>query len=223
MAACSQSGAIAVEFRTAINKDGHISSFTDPQQEYAAYKTGAIFVPLLSHTPIRVTGTDRLEFLHGQISNDVKGLTVGAWNESLMLNHKGHAKAQLKVFRRDEDVFLSVEGTKGAFVRSELERHIIFDQVELADLSGNIISFSLQGPKAAEVLKAVFEDLPTDDRFLQVPFQEAKVLVCSAKRCLWGGQTAFILIVTMKPLRCQPKKLQPLPCGPSKLSPMKQV
>ena len=168
-------------------------SQSSAQQAYAELKTGALLVPLTSHTPIRVTGADRLEFLHGQVSNDVKGLAVGQFNASLMLNHKGHALAQLKTFRREDDVFLSVEGTKGAFVLSELERHIIFDQVELGDLSGTIQKANLQGVEATNVVKKVFGDVPTTNQFLQVPFKDAKILICSSKRSKWTGFDMHVL------------------------------
>ena len=120
--------------------------------------TGAGFALLNSCGVLQVTGSDRLEFLHGQLSNDVKGLVLGDVNTSLMLNHKGHALAQMQVVRRQDDVLLMVEGGQLEEVRAQLERHIIFDQVELTPLPDWRV-FTLQGPRADEALRAL-EFLP---------------------------------------------------------------
>jgi folate-binding Fe-S cluster repair protein YgfZ len=112
------------------NQQGRLESFGPSKNEFEKLE-GAVVVPLLVHTALRVTGADRLDFVHGQLSNEVKRLQLGTLSENLLLNHKGHALAQMRVFRRDDDLFLAVEGNAGELVERELRAHIIFDQVAL--------------------------------------------------------------------------------------------
>jgi tRNA-modifying protein YgfZ len=153
----------------------------------------AVLVPLLGHTALRVTGDDRHDFVHGQLSNEIKRLKPNTFSENLMLNHKGHALAQMRVFRRDDDLFIAVEGNKGEFVERELRAHIVFDQVELQNLSNVISSFTVQGKFAAKVITNLAPELPMDNTFIQVPFASAKVLIHPAKRSVPGGFDIHVL------------------------------
>jgi tRNA-modifying protein YgfZ len=172
------------------NRQGRLESVTSPYSEFAALETATV-VPLLGHTALRVTGTDRLDFVHGQLSNQVKQLQPNTFSENLLLNHKGHALAQMRVFRREDDLFLALEGNASEFVERELRAHIIFDQVELQNLSGTITSFTLQGKEAAKVLESL--GLPTGNTFTQVPFANAKLLIHAAKRTVAGGFDVHVL------------------------------
>lgn len=155
---------------------------------------GAVLVPRLSITPLRATGADRLDFLHGQLSNDVKGLRSGAANLSLMLNHKGHALAQMRVYKRSDDIFLAVEGGAGALVKEQLRAHIIFDQVALEDLTGTIIGLSLQGGSATTcVAQALGAEIPEEGSFVEPAFASAKVLVSRVTLSAAAGVALYVL------------------------------
>ncbi len=171
-------------------KGGRLEFVTSPATEFERLET-ALVVPLLAHTPLRVTGADRLDFLHGQLSNEVKRLQLGTFSENLLLNHKGHALAQMRVFRREDDLFLAVENN-AALVERELRAHIIFDQVELQNLSETITSFTVQGKEASSVL-ASFGTLPTGNTFIQVPFANAKMLLHPSRRTVPGGFDLHVL------------------------------
>ena len=174
--------------------EGRVSSFSTIKDEVQALTQSAGLVPLLTTTPLRLTGTDRLDFLHGQVSNEVKRLKTGETNTSLMLNVKGHALAQMRVYRREDDLFVAIEGGAGDFVQRELQAHIIFDQVELENLSDAITSFTLQGVKAEEVLLEIFDaELPSEGAFTQPSFESAKVLISAHKRSQAGGFDLHVL------------------------------
>lgn len=165
------------------------------KNEYRALKEKAVLVPLLNATPLKIVGTDRIEFLHGQVSNDVKGLKENAYNTSLMLNVKGHVLSQMQVFKRSEDLFVTVEGGKGELVKQQFNNHIIFDQVEIHDLSDTLTSMTLLGKNALEILAATFDFIPQEGFFQYTPFNEAKVLINATKR---GLLPAFDLHVLKK-------------------------
>jgi folate-binding protein YgfZ len=179
-----QSGAHILEAR--------VVSFGNTVAEYQALES-AVVVPLLGHAALRVTGDDRLDFVHGQVSNEVKRLKTDTLSQNLMLNYKGHALAQLNVFRREDDLFLAIEGGAGAFVERELKAHIVFDQVEVQNVSNQITSVSVQGSKAAQVLTSLTSELPTGIDFIQLPFASGKLLIHAARRSKAGGFDIHVL------------------------------
>lgn len=172
---------------------GRVRHFGDAAAEVAALAHAGV-VPLLGVSPLKVTGADRLEFLHGQISNEVRRLQAGEGRAALLLNVRGHALALLRVYRRDDDLFVAVEGGAGAQVEAQLRAHIIFDQVELHNLSGTLSTLTLQGAQAAATLRRFFgSEPPAPDSFIQVPFASAKVLIGATSRSRAGGFDLHVL------------------------------
>lgn len=189
---------------TAQLQHGRVRRFGDFSDHLAAEVSAletAGLVPLLGTGALRVTGADRLDFLHGQISSEVKRLGPGESRAALMLSVRGHALALMRVYRREDDLFVAVEGGAGAQVEAQLRAHIIFDQVELHDLTDTLVTFTLQGTDAAAVLRRVFggdagadlTDLPEPGTFAQPPFASAKVLVGPAPRGRAGGFDLHVL------------------------------
>lgn len=172
---------------------GRAQHFGDPRAEVAVLQQRGL-VPLLGTTPLRLTGTDRLEFLHGQVSHEVRRLGVGEGRPALMLNVRGHALALLRHYRREGDLFVAVEGGAGRAVEAQLRAHIIFDQVEITDLTGALQSLTLQGEAAGEIVQSALQTaLPDPDRFVQTPFERAEVLVARAPRSAPGGFDLHVL------------------------------
>ena len=146
----------------------------------------SMVVPLLATSALRVTGADRIDFVHGQVSNDVKRLQVGEYCDTLLLNYKGHALAQMRILRRQDDLLLFVEGGAGEYVRKELEAHIIFDQVELEALNWMILS--LQGSQSSNIIEQVLGiESPQGKDFSSINFKGNDVFVSFSKRSVQGG------------------------------------
>ncbi len=172
---------------------GRVRHFGDPAAEVAVLETAGI-VPLLGTGALRLTGADRLEFLHGQVSNEVKRLAPGEGRAALMLNIRGHALALMRLYRREDDLFVAAEGGATARLEAGLRAHIIFDQVEIHNLSDSLTALTLQGRDAGKVLLEVFRaDLPAPDTFIQLPFASAKVLVGPVFRSRAGGFDLHVL------------------------------
>ena len=165
---------------------GRVVAVTSAEEEYRSFQQGlSLLVPLLGSSVLHVTGADRLDFVHGQVSNDVKRLKPGEASEGLLLNHKGHALAGLRVLRSD-DLFVVTDGDAGTFVQKQLNDHIIFDAVKLELLDAVVLT--LQGTPAADLVKNVFDaDAPSGSAFATTPFQDREVMIVPVRRSLPGG------------------------------------
>ncbi len=187
-----------LERRGATFENGRAARFSSLGREVQALGNAGL-VPLLGTSPLRLTGTDRLEFLHGQVSHEVKRLRPGESRPALMLNVRGHALALMRVYRREDDLFVAVEGGAGESVQAQLKAHIIFDQVEIDDLTGTLQTLTLQGAAAGETIRRALPAdtsqaaLPGEGAFLEVPFKSAKVLVSATPRSRAGGYDLHVL------------------------------
>src|SRR5690606_30533189 len=118
--------------------------------------------PLAGSAALLVSGPDAATFLHGQLANDVTGLSEGATNRSLLLNHKGHAMAEAQVLRLARESFLVVvDDGLVDWVEATLVRHVVFDEVTLARVAAAAVT--VQGERAGAALGAALAALAGPD------------------------------------------------------------
>ncbi|GBF05818.1 glycine cleavage T protein [Deinococcus aerius] len=92
----------------------------------------------LPSSALRVTGADRVDFVHGQMTNDLRGAPTPGVVACCFLNVRGQIEFFARAYRRQEDVYLHLDAGQAEALAARLRRYIIFDQVELADLSGEL-------------------------------------------------------------------------------------
>jgi len=178
----------------AVFEGGDALHFGAPRDEAAAAAgDGALLVPLLSVTPLRITGADRAGFLHGQLSNRVEGLPPGACNHTLQLNVRGQVVGEGLLCARESDLFLAVDDGRGGAVRASLEQHVVFDDVAIQDLGGELASLTLQGSGAAEALARALGTPPGPGAFARYAVADAEVLAAARKRSRAGGFDLHLL------------------------------
>jgi folate-binding Fe-S cluster repair protein YgfZ len=122
-----------------------------PVRETAALVQGAAVHDLGWLRCVAVRGEDRFRWLSGMVTNTVNDLgeNSGAWN--LVLNAQGRIQGDLHVWREGDSLELEIAADQYDRLLAHLERFIIMDDVELAQLSEDS-ALGLAGPQAAGVL-----------------------------------------------------------------------
>jgi glycine cleavage system T protein len=139
--------------------------FSDPVAEYQAVREKAGLIDLSFRSQVRMTGEDRVSFLQGMISNDVKALRPGTGCPATLLTEQGRLVADLRVYALDNALLLEVDTRIKEKVIEALSRFIIADDVELEDLSKQQVTLALQGPASAQVLTAAGMSVSLDKQF----------------------------------------------------------
>jgi tRNA-modifying protein YgfZ len=103
---------------------------------------------------IRVTGTDRLDFVQGQVAQNVKALPVPGGARSMILNVKGQIEFDVRIFRRSDDVYLQTAPDLSEAVMARLQKYIVFDDVKLENVSDHIRVLHLSGEKALQMISS---------------------------------------------------------------------
>jgi folate-binding protein YgfZ len=101
---------------------------------------------------ILVTGSDRLRWLNGMVSNTVQSLPEGEGNYSFLLSVQGRIQGDCYIYRRSGDLLLDTGFDQTPALMRHLDHFIIMDDVELADVSQQWTALSLAGPAAARML-----------------------------------------------------------------------
>ncbi len=126
--------------------------FGDRRDEYFALRTGCGVYDLGWRAKLTASGKDRTRWLNGMVSNNIRDLAVQHGTYNFVLNHQGHILGDLYVYNRGEDFVLDIEREQAESLQALLQRYIIMDKVELADLNDNLTAVAVQGPKSPEVL-----------------------------------------------------------------------
>ena len=103
----------------------------------------AAFLDLSGRTKLRITGNDRLRFLNGQITNDVRKATETKAIEACVLNAKGKINAHIFVSAAPDCFFIDAAPELRETLVTRLERYVIADDVQIEDVTDQLSIFHL--------------------------------------------------------------------------------
>jgi folate-binding protein YgfZ len=127
-------------------------SFGDVAAEWAALDAGAGLVDLAFRRHLLVEGEERAEFLHGQLTADIKHLAAGAGCPAAVLNAQGRALALMHVWNRGDDLLIATNAAHTDTLVAALERFLVADDVEFLPEPARPV-LGLVGPQAFELLE----------------------------------------------------------------------
>jgi folate-binding protein YgfZ len=123
------------------------------RQELTTLRAGCgIFRP--EHVLFSLSGRDRVRWLNGMVTNNIRDLAPGRGVYAFVLNPQGHILGDLYVFNRGESLIAEIERGQAETLVPILRKYIIMDKVEIEDLSGKLVAIALAGPKSSDVLSA---------------------------------------------------------------------
>jgi len=128
-------------------------TFGDAAVEFRHARESVALIDKNYRAYLSFTGPDRVRYLNAVLTNDIKGLSAGQANVSLLLNPQGHILAELETFAFADKLFC----VSFAMIRDRLvevlNKFIIMDDVTLSDETERFGTLALEGPKAARVVK----------------------------------------------------------------------
>lgn len=139
--------------------------FGDPLAEYRAVRSRVGIFDLCHRALLRFTGPDRVSYLQGMVSNDVKQLPPGAGTHAAVLDVQGKILADVRIFCLEDSFLLDLWEPLKEKILTHLNRYLIADDVEIGDLTGQYGIVSLQGAKAGLLSGKLFPDceIPTGE------------------------------------------------------------
>ncbi len=127
--------------------------FGDTRAEFQALLAGCGLYDLGWRAKIAVTGGDRVRWLNGMATNNVRDLAPGHGVYAFLLNAQGRIQADLYVFQRGDSLLVDAELGQREKILQLFDHYIIADDVEIADISDKLSAFGLTGPDSRRVLE----------------------------------------------------------------------
>jgi folate-binding protein YgfZ len=103
---------------------------------------------LSDRVKLRLTGADRIRFLNGQVTNDVRKASADLSLPACVLNAKGKMDAFIFVHAGNDFLFLDADPELRQILPARLERYVIADDVVIEDVTEDFALFHATGESA---------------------------------------------------------------------------
>jgi len=132
--------------------EGVAAHYGDPMREQRALDgVGAATAGLVDRSNrgvLKITGADRLSWLHSLTTQHLAGLAAGGSAQALVLSPTGHVEHHLSLSDDGTSVWVHVEPGTAAALAAFLESMKFMLRVEVADLSAGAAVLTVMGPGA---------------------------------------------------------------------------
>ena len=132
-----------------------VDHYGDPDGEYRALRAAAGVADLSCRGRLALTGADRRRFLHGQVTNQVIELQEGEGCYAALVTAKGKMQSDLNIYCLPGELILDFEPGLSGVVVQRLEKYIIADDVQIAEVAPHYGLLSVQGPKSGAVVSSL--------------------------------------------------------------------
>jgi len=163
---------------------------------YRAATERAAISELDSFGIVKLTGSDRVSWLQGMITNDVEKLAPGAGCYAAHLTPQGRIVAQMHVFKDNDALWLSLERAAISHLLDVFDRLLIMEDVQVRDVSGDYSILGVLGPKAADALGYwLGAPLNVQDLYSHQRVDECRIVVSQLGYDVWvpRGQVDNVL------------------------------
>jgi folate-binding protein YgfZ len=138
-----------------------VSTLQTQADEYRALTEGCGLVDRAGRGRLALTGRERREFLHGQVTQDIEALEPGHGRYAALLTHKGKMLSDMRVLDLGDELLLSCERAGLQELFNMIRRYKLGADVELHKRTLEMGELSLIGPGARRIAGA--EELGPDE------------------------------------------------------------
>jgi len=150
----AQSGMESAAPREAGSRSPVVEDSGDPRAEFRALLEGCGVYNLGGRGKVSLTGNDRVRWLNGMVTNNVRDLAASHGVYAFLLNPQGRILGDLYAYNRGHDLLLDTDRVQLEKLLPVFDHYIIMDDVEVADISGQVASIGVAGPKAEAILNS---------------------------------------------------------------------
>lgn len=173
-----------------------ILSFDHDNAAKNAIKQGVAICDRSHWGLLKITGEDRLRYLHNQSTNDFERLKPGQGCDTVFVTSTARTLDLATAYVTEDAVLVIVSPNRREQLLTWLDRFIFpFDKVELSDISFNSAIFSILGAKSPNLIQKLASEassLPSLADHLQVTIADVPVRIALGSGLATEGYTLIV-------------------------------
>ncbi|CAL1385535.1 unnamed protein product [Linum trigynum] len=139
-----------------VSEDGIIETFGNDDEALDAFDNGVVVSDLSHFGRIRVSGDDRIQFLHNQSTANFECLQQGQGCDTVFVTPTARTIDISHAWNMKNSVLLMVYPQTCSSITQMLNKYIFFaDKVEVEDITKKTSLFILAGPKSNQVIESL--------------------------------------------------------------------
>jgi aminomethyltransferase len=137
------------------------ADFGDSATEFHVLLQGCALLDLSWQAKLVLAGEDRVRWLNGMVTNNVRDLATGHGVYSFVLSAQGRIQGDLVAYNRGDYLLVTTDREQAPTIADIFDRYIIMDDVEVADISDKLAAIGVVGPiaKSRQILAAAGLDV----------------------------------------------------------------
>src|ERR1700733_15226102 len=146
--------------------------------EFRELLSGCGIHHLGSRLKISLTGSDRVRWLNGMVTNNIRDLAVGRGVYAFLLNPQGRILGDLYAYNRGDSITVDTDQAQSEKLLATFDHYIIMDDVAVSKLT-DVTAIGIAGPRARQVLLAAGLEIPELEplQFVEITWRNILVTV----------------------------------------------
>ncbi len=178
------------------DESGVVVDFDNEAQAREAIDKGVAICDRSHWGMLKITGEDRLRYLHNQSTNDFEKLQPGQGCDTVFVTSTARTLDLATGYVTEDAVLVLVSPNRREQLLTWLDRFIFpFDKVELSDISADLAIFSLIGEQSNSILSKIADEDISLEKLAE--HQTAKIANVPVRIALGSGlaNSGYTLIV----------------------------
>ncbi len=135
---------------------------------------------------LKFTGSERVSWLQGMVTNDVQKLTPGKGCYAAHLTAQGKIVGQMQILADEDALWLSLERAAVPRLVQAFDKLLIMEDVQIQDVSDEHDILSVIGPNAAAILETwLDEPLKLTEPYSHQKFEQYRVVLSDLGYDVW--------------------------------------
>ena len=135
---------------------------------------------------LKLTGSERVSWLQGMVTNDVQRLKPGSGCYAAHLTPQGKIVAHMNVLVDEDAIWLSLERAAIPGLTAAFDKLLIMEDVQVLDVSNDYSILGVVGPKSAAALESwIGEDLNLAGKYAHRKFDDSRIVVAQIGYEAW--------------------------------------
>jgi folate-binding protein YgfZ len=128
--------------------------FSEAQNEFSALTSNCGVYDLGFRARILLKGGDRLRWMNGMVTNNIRDLATGRGVYAFLLNPQGRILGDMVVYNEGETLTIETDRTQLEKILATFDHYIIMDDVEVTNISESWTALGVMGPNSRAVLSS---------------------------------------------------------------------